>query len=131
ALVPPEPDPRALVAHRAREQVARHAQRARLAAGGAGRHRAALARVASQGADARRTAHMSATLMERPTPSRPSRPVTPPDAPRQRWCVVTCEYPPIDGGVSDHTHGLVATLAAQGDVVDVWCPPVPATDDAE
>ena len=74
---------------------------------------------------------MSATLMERPTPSRPSRTVPSPDAPRQRWCVVTCEYPPIDGGVSDHTHGLVATLAAQGDVVDVWCPPVPATDDAE
>ena len=74
---------------------------------------------------------MSSTLMERPTPSRPSRTVTPPDAPRQRWCVVTCEYPPIDGGVSDHTYGLVSTLAAQGDVVDVWCPPMPATDDAE
>ena len=74
---------------------------------------------------------MSATLMERPTPSRPARTVTPPDATRQRWCVVTCEYPPIDGGVSDHTHALVATLAAQGDVVDVWCPPMPAADDAE
>jgi glycosyltransferase involved in cell wall biosynthesis len=74
---------------------------------------------------------MSTTLMERPTPSRPSRTVAPPDVPPQRWCVVTCEYPPIEGGVSDHTHGLVATLAAQGDVVDVWCPPVPVADDAE
>jgi glycosyltransferase involved in cell wall biosynthesis len=74
---------------------------------------------------------MSTTLMERPTPSRPSRTVTPPDVPPQRWCVVTCQYPPIEGGVSDHTHGLVATLAAQGDVVDVWCPPVPVADDAE
>jgi glycosyltransferase involved in cell wall biosynthesis len=74
---------------------------------------------------------MSGTLMERPTPSRPSRTVTPSGVPAQRWCVVTCEYPPIEGGVSDHTHGLVAALAAQGDVVDVWCPPVPAADDAE
>ena len=74
---------------------------------------------------------MSATIMERPTPSRPSRTATSTGAPRQRWCVVTCEYPPIDGGVSDHTHGLVAVLAAQGDVVDVWCPPMPTTDDAE
>jgi glycosyltransferase involved in cell wall biosynthesis len=74
---------------------------------------------------------MTATLMERPTPSRPTRAVRAPDAPRQHWCVVTCEYPPIDGGVSDHTRQLVATLAAQGDVVDVWCPPAPVVDDAE
>ena len=72
---------------------------------------------------------MTSTLMERPTPSRPSRAVQAPDAPRQRWCVVTCEYPPIDGGVSDHTRHLVATLAEQGDQVDVWCPPAPVTDD--
>jgi glycosyltransferase involved in cell wall biosynthesis len=74
---------------------------------------------------------MSSALMERPTPSRPSRAVASPDAPRGRWCVVTCEYPPLEGGVSDHTHHLVATLAAQGDVVDVWCPPAPTSDDAE
>lgn len=74
---------------------------------------------------------MSSALMERPTPSRPSRAVTAPDAPRERWCVVTCEYPPLLGGVSDHTHGLVAALAAQGHVVDVWCPPAPVTEDAE
>jgi hypothetical protein len=74
---------------------------------------------------------MTATLMERPTPSRPTRAVRAPDAPRQHWCVVTCEYPPIDGGVSDHTRQLVATLGAQGDVVDVWCPPAPVVDDAE
>ena len=74
---------------------------------------------------------MSATLMERPTPSGPSRAISQPDAPRQRWCVVTCEYPPMKGGVSDHTHHLVATLAAQGDLVDVWCPPAITPDDAE
>ena len=69
--------------------------------------------------------------IDRPTPSRPFRAASRPDAPRQRWCVVTCEYPPLEGGVSDHTHHLVAALAAQGDLVDVWCPPAPASDDAE
>ncbi|MBW8770119.1 MAG: glycosyltransferase family 4 protein [Gemmatimonadetes bacterium] len=43
-------------------------------------------------------------------------------APR-RWCIVTCEYPPHAGGVSDHTFQLVRALAEAGDVVDVWCPP--------
>jgi glycosyltransferase involved in cell wall biosynthesis len=57
--------------------------------------------------------------------------VTRPDAPRRRWCVVTCEYPPLQGGVSDHSFHLVAALAEQGDLIDVWCPPAPATDDAE
>ena len=46
-------------------------------------------------------------------------------APPRRWCVVTCEYPPLTGGVSDNTHLLVRTLAAGGDIVDVWCPPAP------
>ena len=70
-------------------------------------------------------------LAERPTPSRPTRAVTPPDAPRGRWCIVTCEYPPITGGVSDHTWHLAEALAAAGDVVDVWCPPAPTVDDVE
>src|SRR5690242_13287471 len=81
---------------------------------------------------------MSSALMERPTPARPSSVVPePPAAPRRdesrkRWCVVTCEYPPLEGGVSDHTFHLVRTLASQGDLVDVWCPPAPAQpDDAE
>ena len=78
---------------------------------------------------------MSNALMERPTPSRPSSIVPEPpaaprrDEPRGRWCVVTCEYPPLDGGVSDHTFHLARTLAAQGDLVDVWCPPAPAQPD--
>ena len=74
---------------------------------------------------------MTATLLDRPTPSRPSRTVPARTAPPQRWCVVTGEYPPLDGGVSDHTVHLVTALAAQGDVVDVWCPPAPAIDDVE
>ena len=44
-------------------------------------------------------------------------------APPRRWCIVTCEYPPHAGGVSDHTFQLVRALAEGGDVVDVWCPP--------
>jgi glycosyltransferase involved in cell wall biosynthesis len=43
--------------------------------------------------------------------------------PSRRWCIVTCEYPPMAGGVSDHTFLLASALAAEGDVVDVWCPP--------
>ena len=50
------------------------------------------------------------------------------DAPRpttgpQRWCIITCEYPPLVGGVSDHTYQLVRALVETGDSVDVWCPP--------
>jgi glycosyltransferase involved in cell wall biosynthesis len=74
---------------------------------------------------------VSTLAVERPTPSRPTRAVTPPDAPRQHWCVVTCEFPPLEGGVSDHTRHLVAALAASGDLVDVWCPPAPTADDAD
>jgi glycosyltransferase involved in cell wall biosynthesis len=49
---------------------------------------------------------------------------------RQRWCIVTCEYPPIEGGVSDHTRLLATALAEAGDSVDVWCPPAPEGADA-
>jgi glycosyltransferase involved in cell wall biosynthesis len=48
-----------------------------------------------------------------------------PQTPRSRWCNVTCEYPPITGGVSDHTFLLATALAESGDEVDVWCPPAP------
>ncbi len=42
----------------------------------------------------------------------------------QRWCIITCEYPPMVGGVSDHTKLLAERLAESGDVVDVWTPPL-------
>ena len=82
---------------------------------------------------------MTTIAPERPTPSRPTRAVAPPDAPpiaapdapRGRWCIVTCEYPPITGGVSDHTWHLAEALAVGGNQVDVWCPPAPTVDDAE
>src|SRR5258706_12719836 len=38
------------------------------------------------------------------------------------WHVITSEYPPQSGGVSDYTYGVAARLAAQGDEVHVWCP---------
>jgi hypothetical protein len=46
--------------------------------------------------------------------------------------MITCEYPPQTGGVSDYSHGVAAGLAAEGDEVHVWCPAcpgeAPATD---
>lgn len=38
------------------------------------------------------------------------------------WHLVTCEYPPDVGGISDHTAQLASGLAAAGDEVHVWCP---------
>lgn len=42
------------------------------------------------------------------------------------WHVITGEYPPQIGGVSDYTFGVAAGLASQGDEVHVWCPVCPA-----
>jgi glycosyltransferase involved in cell wall biosynthesis len=39
------------------------------------------------------------------------------------WHLITGEYPPQPGGVSDYTHLVAAGLAAAGDAVHVWCPP--------
>ena len=41
------------------------------------------------------------------------------------WHLVTGEYPPAPGGVSDYTAAVAAGLAAAGDTVDVWCPGAP------
>jgi glycosyltransferase involved in cell wall biosynthesis len=43
-------------------------------------------------------------------------------AARSCWHLITCEYPPQNGGVSDYTDGVAAGLAAAGDEVHVWCP---------
>ncbi len=37
--------------------------------------------------------------------------------------LVTAEYPPQPGGVSDYVRGVAAGLAAAGERVHVWCPP--------
>jgi glycosyltransferase involved in cell wall biosynthesis len=41
------------------------------------------------------------------------------------WHVITCEYPPQSGGVSDYTILVAKGLAAQGDEVHIWCPALP------
>lgn len=41
----------------------------------------------------------------------------------QVWHIITCEYPPQPGGVSDYTKLVAKELAAAGDEVHVWCPP--------
>ncbi|HEU0077839.1 MAG TPA: glycosyltransferase, partial [Longimicrobiaceae bacterium] len=37
--------------------------------------------------------------------------------------LVTAEYPPQPGGVSDYVRGVAGGLAAAGERVHVWCPP--------
>jgi glycosyltransferase involved in cell wall biosynthesis len=39
----------------------------------------------------------------------------------QSWHIITSEYPPQSGGVSDYTRGVAAGLASRGDEVHVWC----------
>jgi glycosyltransferase involved in cell wall biosynthesis len=38
------------------------------------------------------------------------------------WHIITCEYPPQVGGVSDYTRLVAEGLASEGDQVHVWCP---------
>lgn len=38
------------------------------------------------------------------------------------WHIVTSEYPPDVGGVSDYTRQVAEALAHKGDEVHVWCP---------
>jgi hypothetical protein len=40
------------------------------------------------------------------------------------WHVLTGEYPPREGGVSDYTQLVAHGLVAAGDAVDVWAPAV-------
>ena len=40
------------------------------------------------------------------------------------WHIITGEYPPQPGGVSDYTRRLARGLVDAGDRVDVWAPPV-------
>lgn len=41
------------------------------------------------------------------------------------WHIITCEYPPQSGGVSDYTYQVAKGLADLSDEVHVWCPTVP------
>ena len=44
------------------------------------------------------------------------------------WNIITGEYPPQAGGVSDYTQMVARGLAAAGDEVRVWAPPISAED---
>ena len=51
---------------------------------------------------------------------------------RNGWTIITGEYPPQPGGVSDFTAILARALAADSEEVDVWCPgqePAPTDED--
>jgi glycosyltransferase involved in cell wall biosynthesis len=41
----------------------------------------------------------------------------------REWHLITGEYPPQPGGVSDYAHSLATGFAHEGDSVHVWCPP--------
>jgi glycosyltransferase involved in cell wall biosynthesis len=43
------------------------------------------------------------------------------------WHLLTGEYPPSHGGVSDYSRAIAGGLAAAGDSVHVWCPEAGAT----
>ena len=45
------------------------------------------------------------------------------------WHIITSEYPPQTGGVSDYTQLVAQGLAEAGDEVHVWCPSTEATSD--
>jgi glycosyltransferase involved in cell wall biosynthesis len=44
---------------------------------------------------------------------------------RSSWLIVTPEYPPTPGGVSDYTRTLARELARSGDAVGIWAPAPP------
>lgn len=44
----------------------------------------------------------------------------------RRWFIITGEYPPQPGGISDYTRGVAAALVAAGDEVQIWTGPLPA-----
>jgi glycosyltransferase involved in cell wall biosynthesis len=46
---------------------------------------------------------------------------------RASWHLVTGEFPPAPGGVSDYTFAIAAALADAGERVHVWCPAAPGT----
>jgi glycosyltransferase involved in cell wall biosynthesis len=45
-----------------------------------------------------------------------------------RWHVLTGEYPPAPGGVSDYARQLAVALARHGESVDIWAPRAPGSD---
>jgi glycosyltransferase involved in cell wall biosynthesis len=48
-----------------------------------------------------------------------------------RWVILTGEYPPMVGGVSDYTQLVARGLAQCGDEVHIWCPACEGADPGE
>src|SRR5687768_6270824 len=44
------------------------------------------------------------------------------------WHLITPEYPPQSGGVSDYSQLIASGLAATGETVHVWCPSSPVRE---
>jgi glycosyltransferase involved in cell wall biosynthesis len=47
------------------------------------------------------------------------------------WVILTGEYPPQPGGVGDYTRLVARALAAAGDEVQVWAPPITGRDEGD
>jgi len=47
------------------------------------------------------------------------------------WHIITGEYPPQPGGVSDYTRRIAGGLADAGDRVDIWAPPTDGPECAD
>lgn len=60
-------------------------------------------------------------------PAQGASPIHPPIPLRSRWHIVTGEFPPTLGGVSDYSLILAVGLAEAGDDVTVWCPAAEGT----
>jgi glycosyltransferase involved in cell wall biosynthesis len=45
-----------------------------------------------------------------------------------RWAIISGEYPPMAGGVSDYTRLLAQELVKCGDEVHIWCPACEGTE---
>ena len=45
-----------------------------------------------------------------------------------RWVIISGEYPPMTGGVSDYTRLLAQELVKCGDEVHIWCPACKGTE---
>jgi glycosyltransferase involved in cell wall biosynthesis len=63
------------------------------------------------------------TDAEKPSPTADPRPPTAESPLVKAWHLVTPEFPPLPGGVSEHSRVLAAAAAARGRAVHVWTTP--------
>ncbi len=61
----------------------------------------------------------------------PALPSCSPERPVLSWIIFTGEYPPQPGGVGDYTRLVARTLAAAGNEVQVWAPPISGRDEGD